>query len=224
MPHFRFDVFLSHSSADKARVRVLAQRLRAAGLRVWFDDWSIQPGDDIYLAIEHGLESSRVQVLCLSEAAMDSDWVTLERSTVLFRDPCNIGRRLLPILLTDCIIPDTLRRYKYVDYRKETRADFREVLAACRDTASTEVTSRHSSGPGAQFGRADFKRLSARYGSSSIDNDPRRKNLATGDWRYDTLFLPPLRERGWVRFAAGFKAGIYGHARHRGVSKCWEWV
>jgi hypothetical protein len=35
---YRYDVFLSHSSADKPVVRELAAQLRAAGLRVWFDN------------------------------------------------------------------------------------------------------------------------------------------------------------------------------------------
>jgi len=34
---FNYDVFLSHSAKDKASVRALAERLRADGLRVWFD-------------------------------------------------------------------------------------------------------------------------------------------------------------------------------------------
>jgi len=129
---FIYDVFLSHNSNDKPRVRVLAEELRAAGLRVWFDEWTIKPGDDIYLAIEGGLETARAQVLCLSPAALGSDWVTLERSTVLFRDPNNAGRRFIPLLLADCDFPDTLRRYKYVDYRRKTKAAFAELLAACR--------------------------------------------------------------------------------------------
>src|SRR5688572_3120246 len=121
-PSFTYDVFLSHNSKDKPRVRKLAERLKNAGLRVWFDEWVIKPGDDIYLAIEQGLELARVQVLCLSPAALASDWVTLERSTVLFRDPTNIGRRFVPLLLEECKLPDTLRRYKYVDYRRATRS------------------------------------------------------------------------------------------------------
>ena len=99
---FQYDVFLSHNQADKPRVRRLAERLRAAGLRVWFDEWIIQPGDDIYLAIERGLEAARTLVLCLSPAALGSDWVGLERSTVLFRDPANAGRRFIPLLLAEC--------------------------------------------------------------------------------------------------------------------------
>ena len=68
----------------------------------------IRPGDDIYLAIERGLEAARVQVLCLSPAALESDWVTLERSTVLFRrNPAEVrGRRFIPLLLADCALPD----------------------------------------------------------------------------------------------------------------------
>ncbi len=40
---FQYDVFLSHNQADKPRVRRLAERLRAANLRVWFDEWIILP-------------------------------------------------------------------------------------------------------------------------------------------------------------------------------------
>jgi hypothetical protein len=88
-PEFQYDVFLSHNKADQPQVRRLAERLRAAGLRVWYDEWIVLPGDDIYLAIERGLEASRTLVLCLSPAALGSDWEWLERSTELFRDPAN---------------------------------------------------------------------------------------------------------------------------------------
>ena len=35
---FAYDIFLSYNSADKPKVRRLAERLRAANLRVWFDE------------------------------------------------------------------------------------------------------------------------------------------------------------------------------------------
>jgi WD40 repeat protein/GTPase SAR1 family protein len=132
---FAYDVFLSHNSQDKPRVRELAEELRGAGLRVWLDDWVIKPGDDIYLSVERGLEAARVQVLCLSPAALGSKWVELERSTVLFRDPSNAGRRFVPLLLEECKLPDALRRYKYIDYRRKTKAAFDELVEACRAEA-----------------------------------------------------------------------------------------
>ncbi|NOS89288.1 MAG: TIR domain-containing protein, partial [Methylococcaceae bacterium] len=130
-PKFSFDVFLSHNSKDKPQVIRLAERLRAAGVRVWLDEWIIKPGDDIYLAIERGLETSRTLILCMSPNAFGSEWVGLERSTVLFRNPSNADRRFIPLMLADCEPPDTLRRFKYVDFRTEAEAAFEELLAVC---------------------------------------------------------------------------------------------
>src|SRR2546423_12790646 len=113
---FQYDVFLSHNSKDKPRVRPLAERIRDNGARVWFDEWEIEPGDDIFLKIEQGLESSRTLILVMSSNSFDSDWVTMERNTSLFRDPVNIQRRFIPLLLEDCQIPDTIRRFRYVDW------------------------------------------------------------------------------------------------------------
>lgn len=138
--HFEFDVFLSHNAMDKAKVRRLAERLKAAGLRVWFDEWIIRPGDDIFLAIERGLESSRTMILCLSANAVNSGWVSAERSTVLFRDPTNAGRRFVPVLLSECTLPATLHRYAHVDFRDESDTAFAQLLAACREPGDLPTT------------------------------------------------------------------------------------
>lgn len=129
---FVYDVFLSHNSQDKPRVRPLAEKLRAAGLRVWFDEWSIAPGESIPLAIEHGLEQSRTLVLFLSPAALGSNWVSLERSTALFRDPTNTQRRFLPVLLEDCTLPDILRSFRYLDLREESDEAVATLVAAIK--------------------------------------------------------------------------------------------
>ncbi len=68
---FEYDVFLSHSAKDKAVVRALAERLRSGGVKVWFDEWVLKPGDSIPAKIDppsprsyggtgEGLEHSRV--------------------------------------------------------------------------------------------------------------------------------------------------------------------
>jgi len=44
---FQYDVFLSHSAKDKAVVREIAERLRADGLRVWFDERVLKAGDSL---------------------------------------------------------------------------------------------------------------------------------------------------------------------------------
>jgi len=130
---FPFDVFLSYSSLDKDKVRAVAHLLRDSGLRVWFDEWAVKPGDDIYLSVECGLEASRVLILCLSPAALGSEWVTLERSTALFRDPANSGRRFIPLLLCPCRLPDSLKRFRYIDLTSENPAARIELVNACKD-------------------------------------------------------------------------------------------
>jgi hypothetical protein len=101
---FTHDVFLSHIAKDKAVVRPLAERLRKDGLKVWFDEWEIRPGDSIpakidptslrsSAAIEGGLERSRVlacpaeasvqrRMLCMSANAFGSDWAQLASPAV----------------------------------------------------------------------------------------------------------------------------------------------
>ncbi|MCK4414438.1 MAG: TIR domain-containing protein [Candidatus Eisenbacteria sp.] len=141
---FTYDVFLSHNAKDKPRVRRLAERLKQAGLRVWFDEWNVAPGDIISLKVDEGLDQSRVLLLCISPNALASGWVALERSTAIHRDPANEGRRFIPLLLADCELPDTLRRYKYVDFRKEAEAAFVELLTACRTEAGEGPTAARS--------------------------------------------------------------------------------
>ena len=83
---FSFDVFLSYSAKDKAVVRPLAKRLRQDGLKVWFDEWVPELGDNIPAKIEEGLEHSRVLVLCASATAFgsDPDWSGLVAGTFRF--------------------------------------------------------------------------------------------------------------------------------------------
>ncbi|HEV7405253.1 MAG TPA: toll/interleukin-1 receptor domain-containing protein, partial [Chthoniobacteraceae bacterium] len=96
---FQYDVFLSHSAKDKDVARDIAERLRKDGVKVWFDEWVLKPGDSIPAKIEEGLEHSRVLVLCMSANAFGSDWAQLESGTFRFRDPLNEERRLIPLRL-----------------------------------------------------------------------------------------------------------------------------
>ena len=138
---FEYDVFLSHSAKDKPAVRQLAARLRGDGLRVWLDEWVIQPGDAISLAIEQGLESSRTLVLVMSKNAFGSDWVTLERHTAFFRDPTNQQRRFIPLRLDNSDIKDVLRQFAYIDWRKkeEEEEQYLRLLQACDPARATEA-------------------------------------------------------------------------------------
>jgi small GTP-binding protein len=142
MPEFDFDVFLSHSSKDKPIVKKLAERLRADGIRVWFDAWCIRPGDSIPSKIEEGLERSRVLVLCMSANAFSSEWAQLEAGTFRFRDPLNKERRFIPVRLDNTPIRGSLAQFLCLDWSPEKKEDaYTKLLEACsRPLLSREVS------------------------------------------------------------------------------------
>jgi small GTP-binding protein len=133
---FTYDVFLSHSSKDKEVIRPVANRLRADGLRVWFDEWEIKPGDSIPAKIEEGLEHSRVLVLCMSANAFGSDWAQLEAGTFRFRDPLNRERRFIPLRLDDAPVKGSIAQFLYINWLSaERHKEYVKLLEACRRPA-----------------------------------------------------------------------------------------
>jgi tetratricopeptide (TPR) repeat protein len=127
----QFDVFLSHSSQDKATVRTLAERMRASGLRVWFDEWEILPGDAIFTKIEAGLENAAILIFCMSRHAFGADWALLESQTFRFRDPLNLLRRLIPLRLDASDIKGSLAQFSYIDWQTPSDEAYQRLLVAC---------------------------------------------------------------------------------------------
>jgi WD40 repeat protein len=138
---FKYDVFLSHSWKDKAVVRAVAERLRADGLRVWFDEWEIKPGDSIPAKIEEGLERSRVLVLCMSANAFASDWAQLEAGTFRFRDPLNKELRFIPLRFDNAPVKGSLAQFLHINWLPDDREqEYAKLLEACRPAAKLLVS------------------------------------------------------------------------------------
>src|SRR5689334_5456261 len=133
---FSYDVFISHSAKDKDAARDLAERLKSDGLHVWFDEWEIKPGDMIGLKIQRGLEQSRTLLLIMSANASESEWVTFESQTVLFNDPTNQQRRLIPLRLDNAELKETLKQFAYLDWRRKSKDQYEKLLTACRPLIS----------------------------------------------------------------------------------------
>jgi WD40 repeat protein len=129
---FEYDVFLSYSTKDKAIVHDLAERLSDDGVRVWLDDWVIEPGDSIPLKIQQGIEQSRTLLMCMSPDYFESEWGKLESLSLLFRDPTNTQRRFIPVLVTDCEPPDIIAQFAYIDWRLPTDKAYEKLRASSR--------------------------------------------------------------------------------------------
>lgn len=69
------DVFISHASEDKdSFVRELAAKLSAAGISVWYDNFTLKWGDRLRESIDQGLASSRFGIVVLSHAFFQKKW------------------------------------------------------------------------------------------------------------------------------------------------------
>lgn len=93
-----FDVFISYANADKRGfVEVLADRLKRAGIRVWYDDFEVGWGDSISSAIARGLAESRFGIVVLSRNFLAGRMAHRELRGLWQREVYD-GKTILPIL------------------------------------------------------------------------------------------------------------------------------
>lgn len=79
MAEHLYDVFVSHASEDKEGfVRPLAVALNALGVSVWYDEFSLRPGDSISGSIDKGIAGSRHGLVIISRAFIEKPWPEYE--------------------------------------------------------------------------------------------------------------------------------------------------
>lgn len=78
-------VFLCHGSEDKMFVRRLANDLTRHGLKVFFDEWEIGPGDSIREKIDLGLTECTHFIVVLTQSSLAKSWVNKEIDAAFVR-------------------------------------------------------------------------------------------------------------------------------------------
>lgn len=80
----RNSIFVSHASEDKRDfVRPLAHALRRLGLKVWYDEFVLRPGDSLRRSIDEGLAQCEVGVVVLSQNFFAKEWPQRELDALL---------------------------------------------------------------------------------------------------------------------------------------------
>ncbi len=75
----RYDLFICHANEDKETVvRPLVQILKRQGLRIWYDEASIQIGDSLKKSIEAGISKSNYAAVILSPSFFVKNWPKAE--------------------------------------------------------------------------------------------------------------------------------------------------
>lgn len=125
-------LFLCHSSADKAFVRMLAYSLELHGVNVWLDEAEIRVGQSLIATISSAIESIQYLLVVLSPASVNSQWVKQELEAAMTLSLSKGTPALLPVLYRDCAIPAFLSGKKYADFRDPAAfgSSLNEVLRA----------------------------------------------------------------------------------------------
>lgn len=139
----RFDVFLSHSSADKPIVRELADALESQGLRVFLDERELHVGDSLYAALNKALDESEFVVFAVSKASVASGWVGSEVGGTLTRQIRERRKMVLPVLLDNAAIPPLLADLIWLDMTKASPSDVAGQIASAIRSAR-QTTAKHS--------------------------------------------------------------------------------
>ncbi|WSC96901.1 toll/interleukin-1 receptor domain-containing protein [Streptomyces sp. NBC_01754] len=116
------DVFLSYTHADAAWVRRLAGDLSRRGLRVFFDEWDVLPGDVIVHRTDAAISDTACAVVVISPASATSPRA-LEEYAVLATAVATRNLRLIPVLIGDAPLPPFAAGRVWRDFRN---ADERE--------------------------------------------------------------------------------------------------
>ncbi|MCD8236662.1 MAG: toll/interleukin-1 receptor domain-containing protein [Prevotellaceae bacterium] len=87
MENRKYDLFISHASEDKeSLVRPLVSILERIGIKVWYDEFSLQLGDSLTESIDKGLRESKYGLVVLSKAFLGKKWTEYEYRSLMTRE------------------------------------------------------------------------------------------------------------------------------------------
>lgn len=98
-------IFLSHTHADKALVDEIAGRLAKVFGKdaIFYDRWSIQPGDGIIDKMNAGLDNCRFFFFFVSKKSLQSGMVKLEWQNALLKATKG-ETKVIPVKVDDVLM------------------------------------------------------------------------------------------------------------------------
>lgn len=155
-------VFVSYSSFDRVAAFQVMRLLQSHGCDVWLDFFDITPAGQLDRELAAGVERADVLCLLLSPTSVASRWVA--REIALARQPrADAGppRRILPVLLRPCRIPDTLDALVGVDAAAglDDEATRLRLVRAVLGTGAVEEGVLLGAGQRAEIAKAELRQL-----------------------------------------------------------------
>lgn len=113
------DLFISHSSRDKAAATQLATTLNFCATDVWLDDWELEVGQSLTDEIAKAMDESRFIAILITENYNKTVWTKTEYKKALAREQSEQRIVMLPLIVGQAEIPDFLEDKLYIDLRSD---------------------------------------------------------------------------------------------------------
>ena len=129
-------IFLSYNSEDRPAVEKLADKLKAAGLDIWFDQWHLLPGVAWQPKLEQALLDSHTCLVCIGPKGI-GQWQEMERQVAIDRAVKDKQFRVIPVLLPKTErgkrgdVPLFLQTVTWIEFRESVDEDavFQRLLS-----------------------------------------------------------------------------------------------
>jgi len=110
-------IFISYNHLDKSLVDMIARRLEIEFGRdnIFYDKWSINPGESIIGHMDEGLEKYTDFFFMLSPNSLNSEMVKKEWQAALIRQINNQKLKFITVRIDDCAPPAILADKLYID-------------------------------------------------------------------------------------------------------------
>jgi len=132
-------IFFSYSRVDSGFALQLAKDIRSSGIDIWIDQLDIQAGNHWDAAVEKALATSACVLVILTPSSTSSTNVMDEVSYAL-----ESGKKIIPVLLEDCLPPFRLRRLQRIDFTKDYNNGLTQLLAAIEVPVAESVAKSES--------------------------------------------------------------------------------
>lgn len=118
-------VFISHSAADAATAKAVAQALHTAGVSTFLDIEQISSGDNWREDILAQLETASIYLLLVSPEYVKSSWSQFEIGVAVARAR-ERGAQVVPVLLGDARVPSALLGFQRLEGLRLTPSEIAE--------------------------------------------------------------------------------------------------
>ena len=134
------DIFISHSSRDKAAAAHLATTLNFCAIDVWLDDWELEIGQSLTDEIAKAMDDSRFIAILITENYNKTVWTKTEYKKALARERKENRTVMLPLIVGEAQIPDFLEDKIYIDLRTEYFSGITKLVGMIHELSQFRIS------------------------------------------------------------------------------------